>query len=302
MKMATIESVKFKKLKRTLKLKDWQVVGVLESLSMFACRNAPEGDVGRWSNDDIAAAIEWDGDANELIDALVQERWLDECDQHRLLIHDWSDHAPTWLKNNLKSHGKEVAKQTAKQVAKQPAKQTAEHDAKQAASSLLLSSYSLTTHNISSEIHIRADNGTACEADKPDGTESDDKATPGINPGDFQVAWNRVIGVTPNHKMTGKRVKALRVRSRDPEFMARWQEGIERIAASDFCCGGGSTGWQASVEWFLKPDTLTAILEGKYDNRAAPKTMLNGHDRDDPLGNMAAARGAIELLRGMRDD
>lgn len=287
MKMATTESIKFKKLKRTLKLKDWQVVGVLESLWMFACRNAPEGDVGRWSNEDIAAAMEWDGDADELIAALVNERWLDESEEHRLVIHDWADHAPNWLKNNLKSHGKEIANngamQAAKQVAKQPAKQSAEQDAKQAASSLLLSSHTLPTHIIASEIHIRADNGTGACGDK---TVEQNKPETGINPGDFQVAWNRVVGVTPIHRMTGKRVKALRVRSRDPDFVARWQEGIQRIAASDFCCGGGSTGWLASVEWFLRPDTLTAILEGKYDNRANGKPSNCLYDRGDPLQSL----------------
>lgn len=44
-------------------------------------------------------------------------------------------------------------------------------------------------------------------------------------------------------------------------------EAIEKLRASDFCHGGGSTGWVADFDWFLRPETITKILEGKYDNR-----------------------------------
>jgi hypothetical protein len=88
-----------------------------------------------------------------------------------------------------------------------------------------------------------------------------------VDPNDLLIEWNRCVGLVSVRHMTAKRKVALRVRERDPTFVEHWRAGIVRVAASDFCCGSGSTGWRASVDWFLEPDTLTKVLEGKYDNR-----------------------------------
>lgn len=125
MKLGTVDSIKFKKLKLKLGLAQWQAIGLLESLWMFTARNAPLGDIGRHSNEDIAVHLEWSGDADALILALTECRWIDESEEHRLLIHDWADHLPMWLQGNLKRHDKKpiVAKQSTKQPAKQTAKE-----------------------------------------------------------------------------------------------------------------------------------------------------------------------------------
>lgn len=127
MKVGTTELVKFLKLKRALGLSHFATVGLLESTWMFALKNAPRGDIGRHSNEDIACMIEWDGDPDELIDALVKYQWFDRHPDYRLVIHDWSDHAPKWLKGNVASHGKQFADTPA------PAKQRAEQPARPAA-------------------------------------------------------------------------------------------------------------------------------------------------------------------------
>lgn len=135
MKLAATESLKFKKLKMKLRLPHWQAVGLLECLWMLTARNAPQGDIGKHSNEDIAVHIEWAGDPDELIQALVDCRWLDSSEEHRLIVHDWHDHMPNWLKGNLKSQDKtshsvdsdkkpesgSMPKHTAKGGAKHPA-------------------------------------------------------------------------------------------------------------------------------------------------------------------------------------
>ena len=83
------------------------------------------------------------------------------------------------------------------------------------------------------------------------------------------AAWNEIPGVTHIRMMTKKRQAALKSRLADPTWVDDWKDGIERVRNSSFCCGGGDTGWQADIDWFLKPDTLTKILEGKYDDRDA---------------------------------
>lgn len=99
MKSGVIGSLKFKRLKRLLQLPDYAVCGVLESLWGLAIDQAKMGDVGRFSDDEIAAAIEWEGDATALVAALVDSRWLDRSPYAdvRLAIHDWPDHAPQFV-------------------------------------------------------------------------------------------------------------------------------------------------------------------------------------------------------------
>ena len=98
MKTTTTLSMKFLKLKRRLGLPHYIVVGVLESLWMFATNNAMDGGIGRHSNEDLAAALEWQGDPDQLIDDLVSTGWLDAHPDCRLSIHDWQDHAPNFVK------------------------------------------------------------------------------------------------------------------------------------------------------------------------------------------------------------
>ncbi len=84
------------------------------------------------------------------------------------------------------------------------------------------------------------------------------------------VAWNQIPGVTHVRSMTPSRSKSLSARLADSEWQRCWPDAIDRVSQSSFCKGGGSTGWKADLDWFLKPDTVTKILEGKYDDRAAP--------------------------------
>jgi hypothetical protein len=66
--------------------------GVLEGLWHLAGQHAPDGDLSRFSPDEIAGFIGWDEDASELLAVLVETRWLDRIGD-RVVVHDWSDHA-----------------------------------------------------------------------------------------------------------------------------------------------------------------------------------------------------------------
>lgn len=66
---------------------------MLESLWHFAAGYAKRGDVGRFTDEEIASHLEWRGDAAQMVAALVEARWLDRCPCHRLRVHHWKDHA-----------------------------------------------------------------------------------------------------------------------------------------------------------------------------------------------------------------
>lgn len=93
MKRGTPDHPKVKALALKLNLRRYHVVGILESLWHFAANYAKRGDIGKWTDGEIAAALDWDGDAGELIAALTECRLLDRCKKHRLVIHDWAEHA-----------------------------------------------------------------------------------------------------------------------------------------------------------------------------------------------------------------
>lgn len=104
MKHQVPESMKFKKLQRLLGVPKIIAVGTLELLWISTQKNAPQGDIGRFSNLEIAIECEWEGDPDELVNALVECGWLDADPTYRLIVHDWEEHCPGWLKRQLARH------------------------------------------------------------------------------------------------------------------------------------------------------------------------------------------------------
>jgi hypothetical protein len=89
-------------------------------------------------------------------------------------------------------------------------------------------------------------------------------------------AWNAIQGVTHARQMTANRQTALRNRLSDSAWVQSWREALDRIAESDFCTGKSDSGWRADIDWFLRPDTVTKVMEGKYDNRSGGKDLFRG--------------------------
>lgn len=80
-------------------------VGILEKLWHTTIVNAQRGDIGKLDDDSIAEAIGWDGESAEIVSILVECGWLDVCETHRLVVHDWAEHAPRHVKQNIGKKG-----------------------------------------------------------------------------------------------------------------------------------------------------------------------------------------------------
>jgi hypothetical protein len=91
-----------KKLCRRLDLRLYQAVGMLELLWHTTAKQAPQGDIGKLSDEDIALALDYAGDESALIEALIVTGWLDRHEEHRLLVHDWHEHADDATRLKLK--------------------------------------------------------------------------------------------------------------------------------------------------------------------------------------------------------
>lgn len=75
-----------------------QAIGHLELLWAFTADKAPRGDVGKWPDGAIARACDWMDAPEVFVEALTAAGFIDESEAHRLLIHDWPEHAPRFVR------------------------------------------------------------------------------------------------------------------------------------------------------------------------------------------------------------
>ena len=88
-------------------------LGYLVLLWEFAARYAPRGDIGRYSDKRIEAALDWGGRGKpegKLIKSLTNCGWCDESPEFRLIIHDWSDHADQSVRKKLSRHRLDIVR------------------------------------------------------------------------------------------------------------------------------------------------------------------------------------------------
>lgn len=127
MKKETENTLKFKKLKAMAGLATWEAKGLLVALWQFTASNSPRGDLGRFSNEDIAYGIEFPLDRIDgVIAVLVKTAWLDESAEHRLIVHDWSEHCEDAVKMRLQRAGESFADGTASSTTRMAKKERAQ--------------------------------------------------------------------------------------------------------------------------------------------------------------------------------
>lgn len=101
MKRGTENLPKFYALQEALSLPRYAAIGLLQTLWSITAESTPRGDVGSFTNAQISKRLEWEGDCDALIGALVRTGWLDESDSCRLYVHDWHEHAEDMIQMRL---------------------------------------------------------------------------------------------------------------------------------------------------------------------------------------------------------
>ena len=107
----------------------------------------------------------------------------------------------------------------------------------------------------------------------------------------LMTVWNVLKGIQPFQRITKKRRAAFGARAATEGWMESVRPALDKVRDSDFCHGRNDRNWLADVDWFLRPDTVVRLLEGKYDNR-------NGHIQD-PRGTLAVAQ---QYLTACKED
>jgi hypothetical protein len=77
----------------------------------FTAQYAPRGDIGRYSDKRIAAALDWHARPEKLIESLTTTGWVESHPVARLVVHDWSDHADRTTLQRLSRQGKTTIQQ-----------------------------------------------------------------------------------------------------------------------------------------------------------------------------------------------
>lgn len=75
------------------------------------------------------------------------------------------------------------------------------------------------------------------------------------------AAWNSLGGPFPHCRPTDKRRAAAKVRLGDEWWCANYPAAMEIMKASPWHRGENDRGWVADIDYFLRPDTVTKILE-----------------------------------------
>lgn len=97
---------KTKKLARRLGVSLPAAVGHLHYLWWWALDFAQKGNLSKYDNDDIADAMCWDGDSEQLVNALIDVGYID-CNEHgELVLHDWYDYAGKLLEKREKDRAR----------------------------------------------------------------------------------------------------------------------------------------------------------------------------------------------------
>lgn len=116
--------------------------------------------------------------------------------------------------------------------------------------------------------------------------------------------WQEMIRETfdatfgTSSRITASRSRALNARWRDSWWKDNWKAALERAGPSAFLRGANDRGWVIDFEFFLRPDTATKILEGKYDDRQGTKVSSAQARENSNADAFDAFDAAVERSRG----
>jgi len=111
--------------------------------------------------------------------------------------------------------------------------------------------------------------------------------------------WNMIDGVIQCRAVTPKRRQAIAARMKDQFWKEHWRDAIDKARTIDALTGRNDRNWRADLDWFLRPDTVAQLIEGKYDNW---KTVPASKQAARTAGNKDAFAEVFGEARATIDD
>lgn len=222
---------KTKKLARKLGVSIPAAVGHLHFLWWWALDFAHDGVLDKFDSEDIAEAMEWDGDSEQLLEALIDSGYIDETD-HGLVIHDWGEYAGKLLERRAKDRER---KRAAAEAAGVPKKVRGKSTGKKA-----------------EEIEIT---GESAE-------QTPYKAIVDMYH-DICKSYSKLRNISDSRK------KAIAARWKEyGQDLDTFRELFELAEASPFLKGKNQKNWTADFNWLMNSENMAKVLEGKYNDKA----------------------------------
>jgi hypothetical protein len=282
---------KFLKLKRLLGEPTPHVLGYLECLwhRGYQIGNPVIGDAL-----DVESAAEYPGEPGRFAEAAHEAGFLDRTGDGAFAIHDLFDHAPTYAKKRMHRKGHAPAGTNYAGISDPRAGTKSSRAGQETAESFPEMSRAGTETAFSFPHGTQSQEPKAKNQEPRTQSPKDSPPTPHggaeakrprIPPEEFRSAWNDAAtanGWRQCDEIGAKRLAALRQRAAKDAWLGAWRHALARAGPSEFLRGGGDRGWIADVDWFLRPETVTKILEGKYDNRSPTTSGTNGHPNNNP--------------------
>ena len=99
---------KTKKLARLLSVSLPAAVGHLHYFWWWALDFAQDGTLEKYDGYDLADAMQWDGDPDQLLEAMIEAGYIDDTEDG-LMIHDWGEYAGKLLERRAKDRARKRA-------------------------------------------------------------------------------------------------------------------------------------------------------------------------------------------------
>lgn len=122
----------------------------------------------------------------------------------------------------------------------------------------------------------------------------------------FITVWNSYPRFCRCERIANGRLREFQRRVKEPYFCQNWRKALEHAHNLAFCCGQHEGGWRATVDWFLRPDTVSKLLEGTYDfagRYKEPKKKAPPQHEEPPTPEELQRRKLIlkSLVEGFRE-
>lgn len=260
-----------------LKVPPYSAWGLVEGLIHATRAFAPRGNIGRFSDDQIAQLLRWDGKPSDLVKALADARWLDAHKKHRWVVHDWPDHCEDAVHMRLARANERFADGTIPKLTRLTADERAEISAKYEQKQRKPRAHAKRTAN-AQETHAkrttRPDQTRAMPSHalaQPEPRAAEPSPEPGADSAAPPPGW--VAGQTPAEMLA-----AIPIREPARSFLVASGVTCETIAAvwlgvkREQLTGGGITNAQAV---FIT--RVCSVLGVKPPSRTAPmRAAVNG--------------------------
>jgi len=111
-----------------------------------------------------------------------------------------------------------------------------------------------------------------CPGMEGKGREGKGKESPPPPSGEAEAvmeAWNRMAetaGLPQVKMLSAGRRKHLLSRLRETAWRGVWAEAIAQVPTVPALCGRNDRGWKANFDWFLRPESVAKLVEGRYSN------------------------------------